>query len=135
MATSGKNFLAYTGVDSPNPPQIWTNAQDPTPFDTLNVTVGDMWINYNTQNVFMLVSLANPAGNANWMPITVYAVFGAGQAINPRVFVMSGSGSPNGTITAALGSLYLNTAGNAVNNRAWVNTDGGTTWTYITTGV
>lgn len=42
-----------------------------------------------------------------------------------------GSGAP--TLTAAKGSLYLRSDGSATNNRMYVNTDGGTTWTAVTT--
>lgn len=42
-----------------------------------------------------------------------------------------GSGVP--AATAAKGSIYLRTDGSATNNRAYINTDGGTTWTALTT--
>lgn len=45
--------------------------------------------------------------------------------------VFFGSGAP--TLTAAKGSLYLRSDGSATNNRAYINTDGSTTWTALTT--
>ena len=45
--------------------------------------------------------------------------------------IFSGSGEP--TISAAKGSLYMRTDGSGVNDRAYINTDGGTTWTAIST--
>lgn len=42
-----------------------------------------------------------------------------------------GSGAP--TATAAKGSLYLRSDGSSTSTRAYINTDGGTTWTAITT--
>jgi hypothetical protein len=42
-----------------------------------------------------------------------------------------GSGAPGGT--ARKGSLYLRTDGSTINDRAYINTDGGTTWTAIIT--
>lgn len=42
-----------------------------------------------------------------------------------------GSGAP--TLTAAKGSLYLRSDGTGTTDRAYINTDGGTTWTAITT--
>lgn len=45
--------------------------------------------------------------------------------------VYFGSGAP--TITASKGSLYLRSDGSTTNNRMYVNTDGGTTWTAVTT--
>lgn len=42
-----------------------------------------------------------------------------------------GSGAP--TISAAQGSLYIRTDGTTTNNRAYINTNGATTWTALTT--
>lgn len=43
-----------------------------------------------------------------------------------------GDGAP--TFSAAKGTLYSNTTGTTTTTRIYVNTDGGTTWTTITTG-
>lgn len=64
----------------------------------------------------------------------------AGGSTSARVVVSStagfglyfGSGAP--TVTAAKGSLYLRSDGSTTNDRAYINTDGGTTWTPLTTG-
>ena len=48
---------------------------------------------------------------------------------NLGVFV--GSGAPG--ISAAQGALYLNTTGNSTSTRLYVNTDGSTGWTSVTT--
>lgn len=45
--------------------------------------------------------------------------------------VFFGSGAP--TVGAAKGSLYLRSDGTTTNDRAYINTDGGTTWTSLTT--
>ena len=42
-----------------------------------------------------------------------------------------GSGVP--TVSAAQGSLYLRTDGSSTSTRAYINTNGSTTWTAITT--
>ena len=48
--------------------------------------------------------------------------------------LLSGSGNPNGIVTAPQGSLYLNSTGTHLPpTRAFINTDSGTTWTAITT--
>lgn len=47
--------------------------------------------------------------------------------------IMSGTGDPNGAVTAPKGSLYLRTDGGGVNDRAWINTNAGTVWTAIVT--
>lgn len=45
--------------------------------------------------------------------------------------VFFGSGAPS--LSAAKGSLYLRSDGSGTTDRAYINTDGGTTWTAITT--
>ena len=45
--------------------------------------------------------------------------------------VFFGSGAP--TLSAAKGSLYLRSDGSSTSTRMYVNTDGGTTWTAVTT--
>jgi len=45
--------------------------------------------------------------------------------------IFFGSGAP--TLTAAQGSLYLRTDGSTTNNRLYVNTNGASTWTAVTT--
>ena len=45
--------------------------------------------------------------------------------------VYFGSGAP--TVSAAKGSLYLRTDGSSTSTRAYINTDGGTTWTNLVT--
>jgi hypothetical protein len=45
--------------------------------------------------------------------------------------VFFGSGAPS--LSAAKGSLYLRSNGSTTNDRAYINTDGGTTWTALTT--
>jgi hypothetical protein len=42
-----------------------------------------------------------------------------------------GSGAP--TVSAAKGSLYLRSDGTTTNDRAYINTNGTTTWTALTT--
>lgn len=42
-----------------------------------------------------------------------------------------GSGAP--TVAAAKGSLYLRTDGTTTNDRAYINSNGSTTWTALTT--
>ena len=49
-----------------------------------------------------------------------------------QVGVQSGSGAP--THAATIGTIYVNLAGSAVNDRVYINTTGSTTWTYFTTG-
>lgn len=45
--------------------------------------------------------------------------------------IFFGSGPP--TLAAAKGSLYLRSDGTTTNDRAYINTNGATTWTALTT--
>jgi len=58
----------------------------------------------------------------------------AGNFIVNGVGIYAGAGDPNGALAAAQGSLYLNTAGAGINDRAWINTTGAMVWTFVVTG-
>lgn len=45
--------------------------------------------------------------------------------------ILWGAGAP--TMSAPKGSLYLRTDGTTTSDRAYINTDGATTWTNLTT--
>jgi hypothetical protein len=66
---------------------------------------------------------AIPAGGAAGQGVLVSS------AANFGVFF--GSGAP--TLSAAKGSLYLRSDGTTTNDRMYVNTNGTTTWTAVTT--
>lgn len=93
--------------------------------------------------------------NATTGAVTVDATFGASTSLSGTVTALNasavtaggaaaflatstaglgvyfGSGAP--TVSAAKGSLYLNTTGSSTSTRAYINTDGGTTWTNLVT--
>lgn len=48
-----------------------------------------------------------------------------------RPAMIAGTGAP--TLTAPKGSLYLRLDGSSTSTRMYVNTDGATTWTNVTT--
>ena len=79
------------------------------------------------------LALNTPVGTnvvaANGISITTA---GVGVSLPGGILVISGYGSPSGTITAPIGSLYLNTTAASAITRAYINTDAGTTWTNIT---
>jgi hypothetical protein len=45
--------------------------------------------------------------------------------------IFAGAGAP--TFSAPKGSFYLNTTGSSSSTRMYINTDGATTWTAVTT--
>jgi len=64
-----------------------------------------------------------PAGGSN--------TTGYKMSLVPDFGIFYGSGAP--TLSAAKGSMYLRSDGTGVNDRAYINTNGGTTWTAIVT--
>lgn len=72
--------------------------------------------------VTAIAATATTAGGAT-SPALKMGVAGIG--------IYFGSGAP--TISAAKSSLYLRTDGSGVADRLYVNTDGSTTWTNVTT--
>lgn len=74
-----------------------------------------------TGNVTADSGTAPVAGGASAFLATSTAGFG----------IYFGSGAP--TVAAAKGSLYLRTDGTTTNDRAYINSNGSTTWTALTT--
>jgi len=70
----------------------------------------------------VLSNFALPAGGDTGVVIS---------ATTSNIGIYFGSGAP--TVLAAKGSIYLRSDGSATNNRMYVNTDGSTTWTAVTT--
>lgn len=69
----------------------------------------------------------NLAGNT----VTADGFVGSSPMTVGAAGIYVGAGAPS--ITAAQGSLYLNTTGSSTATRAYINTTGSTTWTAITT--
>lgn len=77
----------------------------------------------STGNLRLKSGTAIPAGGDTAVSVTLSSTAGFG--------VYVGSGAPS--VSAAKGSLYLRSDGSSTSTRAYINTDGGTTWTAITT--
>src|SRR5262249_6401133 len=89
-----------------------------------NVGAGSPLLDLTTSsNVILVPATAIPAGGTTGVGYTFSSTANFG--------VFFGSGAP--TLSAAKGSFYLRSDGSATNNRAYINTDGGTTWTAIST--
>ena len=124
MSINGLNPLAYIGVDSPNPAaQVIKRNTDPTPNDSQNFNIGDIWINQNTNvpntaSIFILTSLSENI--AVWTEIgsdgnilhvlggtninVVNALGNATVNLNPSV-VLAGSLTATTNITSTTGSV------------------------------
>ena len=73
----------------------------------------------------------NIRGRTAGADVLFAALGGAGINLG-TVGIISGTGSPNGVVTAAKGSLFLRTDATTTTTRMYINTDGGTTWTNFT---
>lgn len=78
---------------------------------------------YSQASVYSHNGTAIPAGGTAGAGLLVSSTSNFG--------VFFGSGAPS--LSAAKGSLYLRSDGSTTSNRMYVNTDGGTTWTAVTT--
>ena len=76
-----------------------------------------------TGNAIILSSTAVPAGGTTGAGLRMSSTSNLG--------VFFGSGAP--TLSAAQGSLYINTSGSSTSTRLYVNTNGSTGWTNVTT--
>jgi hypothetical protein len=54
----GKQGTAYLGTNADQPPNWTFSDRDPNGNDINNVSLGDLWLNQGSENVFVLVSLA-----------------------------------------------------------------------------
>lgn len=100
---TGRNPLAYLGVEPVTPPQMYMSPDtSPTQNDGRNFNIGDLWVNIEAQDLFVLVSLAQ--GIATWMSLT---------GNSASTFVTdSGSASPAAGILNVLGDgVNISTAG------------------------
>lgn len=89
-----------------------------------SATVNDaMYISTNGV-VNVSASTATPAGGSTSARLLFGTTSGFG--------IYYGSGAP--TVSAAQGSLYLRSDGSSTSTRLYINTNGSTTWTAVTTG-
>lgn len=69
----GKQGTAYTGTNANQPPNWTFSDRDPTQYDVNNVSLGDLWMNQDTESVWILVSLAGDPSSkgslATWSQI------------------------------------------------------------------
>lgn len=69
--------------------------------------------------------------DSNGLPLTIGN--SPGVAGSSNVSFSCGSGDPNGVVTATQGSLYMRVDGSSTTTRAYINTNGITAWTSVTT--
>lgn len=110
---SADRYVTITGANAGNP-AIGTNA-------------GNLSL---TTNIVLFTGSANVL-NGTAIPAGGTAGSGLKFSSTTNFGVFFGSGAP--TLAAAKGSLYLRSNGTGATDRAYINTDGSTTWTALTT--
>lgn len=131
------------------------------PKATDKAEIGTIWVDQPNDAAYVLVKIASNsaswkalsggAGEFTTITTTSYAdINGALDVAGDAAFasdvgvadsvifdagpeVLAGAGSPNTVVTAPKGSLFLRTDGTTTNDRAYINTDGSTGWSALTT--
>jgi len=96
-------------------------------------TAGTRTVTIGSSTATSAVDLVAGSGNVSCNTDFEFGVANKGLVFQAGPKIVSGAGTPHGSITAPQGSLYLRTNGTTTNDRAYINTDGGTTWTALTT--
>ena len=101
---------------------------------SIDATTGAVTVNATFGAATQVTSLA-ATGNVTADSASALVAGGASAFIATNTAagmgIYVGSGAP--TVAAAKGSLYLRTDGSTTNDRAYINTNGSTTWTALTT--
>lgn len=116
-AASGVNVAA---ISSGTNESLTINAKGTGTITLNNTGTGNV---SSVRKFIAMSALATPAGGQTGAGIQL------GTTTNLGIFY--GSGAP--TLTAAQGALYLRSDGSSTSTRLYVNTDGATTWTNVTT--
>lgn len=121
MRLTGRNPLAYMGVDPTSPNNFIVRSFAPTVNDWQNFFLGDEWLDSSTQTVYKLVSLAS--NQAIWVAFTV-----VGEDVKTLTGDSGGAVSPDdeGNINI-FGGNNITVAGDPGLNELIVNVSGTTT--------
>jgi len=123
VAGAASGSFTYTTTTSQTFAAVTVLAGTVTVSARYNLYMAGTAANYFNGDLTVYGSTAIPAGG------TAGSGYKLSSTANFGVFF--GSGAP--TLSAARGSLYLRSDGTTTNNRMYVNTDGATTWTAVTT--
>lgn len=138
--TGGTTVSVQAGTGGAGAINVGTTAND-VPV-TIGNSTGASGIVLNAGTAGVLIgtnAIAHPVtiGNTTGATaVTILSPAASGVTISngtqaPGIFV--GTGSPNGSLVAAQGSIYLNVAGSGVADRMFVNSDGNDAWVAFST--
>lgn len=116
-AASGLNVAVISSGTNEN---LTVNAKGSGTITLGNTSTGNI---NSVRKLGVMSATALPAGGTAGQGIQLFTTSNFG--------IFGGSGVP--TLAAAQGSLYLRSDGSSTSTRLYVNTDGGTTWTNVTT--
>lgn len=120
----GKQGTAYLGTNANQPPNWVFSDRDPSQYDINNVSLGDMWLNQDSENVWILVSLAGVAGSkgslATWVKLESNAVTGVLDTLTGDTGGVI-QGDVNANINIVSGIPGLSFDGNAGTNTVTLN--------------
>jgi hypothetical protein len=117
---SAGNITIFLGGGGGTPDH--TNYYRNTTHQFADIAGANFSTNIDVNGLNLLLGKTTPAGGSTGLGIRM------GTAV---MNITWGSGAP--TLSAAQGSLYLRTDGSSTSTRAYINTNGSTTWTAITT--
>lgn len=80
-----------------------------------------------------VLTLANVALTSNAIVAATLTLAATQNNFLGGVRILSGTGSPDTSVTAQKGSLYMRLDGSGATDRAYINTDGSTAWTNLVT--
>jgi hypothetical protein len=120
---SAVNYVQVTGGATGNPATVTASAQGSDSNVNMRLTPKGTGTLLTATSATILDGTAIPAGG------TAGAGYKLSSTSNFGIFF--GSGAP--TLSAAQGSLYLRSDGSSTSTRLYVNTNGSTTWTNVTT--
>lgn len=125
--SAGTTVTAGTGITSTTGNITATVGNVVASAGNLVATAGGLSV---ATTVLAGTGITSTTGNINASAGNIIAAGALGAG---NVQILGGAGSPQGVVTAPQGSLYLNRTGNSTSTRAYINTDGTTNWTDITT--
>lgn len=130
------NFVAgdnYLGIKRLNVPNWRFEERDPTPFDSQNVVVGDLWLNEITRIPWLLVSLAGNSTSrgmlAHWVTFSANASSVAALEGNTGGVV---GPDMSGVINVVGDNVVVVTAGNITPNTLNIQLGGSVATSYVT---
>lgn len=129
LTTTGGTQVAVTNTASANRNITLTGSNGGNP--AVGTSAGSLVLSPAGTAAIRITATASLLSEVTAIPAGGSASFGYLMSNTGSFGIFCGSGVP--TLSAAKGSLYLRSDGSGVSDRAYINTNGGTAWTALTT--